>query len=92
MANAVIFGWKWNVRTGYREFQRQVAVEELLVEAGQRIADAAGGADAGMVVEVQSRSGRRQTPRVAVLTGTVEAQLAEATDRVLTRALDAGRT
>lgn len=92
MANAVIFGWKWNVRTGYREFQRQAAVRQLLEEAGQRIADAAGGAEAGMVVEVQERSGRRQTPRVAVLTGTVEAQLAEAQDRTLTKALDAGRS
>jgi hypothetical protein len=82
---------KFHVFTGYRDYMRESGVEQLLEDAGHRIADAAGGEDAGFVVDVQSRAGRRQVPRVSVRTATPEAMEAEAKDRVLTRALDAGR-
>jgi len=81
----------FHVRTGYRDYMRTPEVETLLTDAGHRIADAAGGAEAGFEVDVTSRSGRRRVPRVAVVTATFEAKEAEARDRKLTRALDAGR-
>lgn len=88
MAKTRITKWKWNVRTGYREFMRQSAVLSSLKSAGEAIASAAG---EGVEVESQARSGSRGTPRVAVVTVTTEAKVNEATDRTLTRALDAGR-
>ena len=88
MASTRITKWKWNVRTGYREFQRQAGVRAALEAAGGRIAAAAG---EGVEVESQSASGSRGTPRVAVVTATAEAKLNEAKDRTLTRALDSGR-
>lgn len=88
MARTEIIAWKWHVKTGYREFMRQQAVLAALEERGRAIAAAAGD---GVAVESQERSGGRGTPRVAVYTDTVEAMHSEATDRTLTRALDAGR-
>lgn len=82
---------KFHVTTGYREYMRESGIEQIMEDAGHRIADAAGGEKAGFVVEVQPRAGRRQVPRVSVRTATPEAMEAEAKDRVLTRALDAGR-
>lgn len=90
MAKTRITRWEFKqyVRTGYREFMRQGAVLSLLVDAGNDIAAAAG---EGVSVDAQDRSGARNTPRVAVFTDTTEAMVNEATDRTLTRALDAGR-
>jgi hypothetical protein len=83
--------WKWLVATGYRKYQRDPKVLGLLVNAAEKIANAAGGESAGFEVEAESQSGTRQVPRVSVRTATFEARRAEARDRVLTRALDAGR-
>ena len=58
-----------------------------LEERGQRIADAAGGAP-DFEVEGEVRSGRAH---VSVRTATQEGRRAEAEDRALSRALDAGR-
>lgn len=80
--------FKWNVRTGYRELQRQPQVIELLKAQAEKIADAAGG---GFEVDVQETAGRRRTPRASVRTGTEAARRAESQDRALTRAIDAGR-
>lgn len=88
---SVIFGWKWNVTTGYRDYMRTPEVLKLLEEAGDRIAAAAGGDAAGFEVEVEPTSGRRRVPRVSVRTATIAARLEEARNRTLTKALDAGR-
>lgn len=88
MGSARIVKWKWNVRTGYREHMRQAAVLAALEAAGGRIAAAAGD---GVVVTSEAQSGKRSTPRVAVVAQSSEAMLNEATNRSLTRALDAGR-
>jgi hypothetical protein len=88
MARTVITRWEWHVKTGYREFMRQAAVLAALESSGEAIASAAG---EGVEVESQSRSGSRNTPRVAVFTETAEAKVNEAKHRSLTRALDAGR-
>jgi len=88
MGSARITRWKWNVRTGYREHMRQPAVLAALQAAGGRIAAAAG---EGVEVVSESSSGKRATPRVAVITETTEAILNEAQNRSLTQALDAGR-
>jgi len=87
---SVIFGWKWLVSTGYRDYMRTPEVQELLEDAGGRIAAAAGGGDSGFEVDVEPRSGRRRVPRVSVRTATDDARRAEARDRALTKALDAG--
>lgn len=87
----MIIRWKWHTMTGYREFQRQAAVVALLADAGRRIADAAGGEEAGFEVDVHVSAGARDVPRVAVIAASFEAKQAEAKNRTLTRALDAGR-
>lgn len=83
--------FKWHILTGYREYQRAPEVLDLLVAAGERIADAAGGEAAGFVVDVQPISGGRGVGRVSVRTATAEAMVSEAKHRTLTKALDAGR-
>lgn len=82
---------RWHVRTGYRDYQRTEGVQDRVRESAERVADAAGGAEAGFLVDFEPEAGRRKTPRASVRTATVEARLAEARERVLTRALDAGR-
>lgn len=82
------FGFQWNVRTGYREQMRDPGVVAELKDRAERIAKAAG---PGFVVDVDTESGRRRTPRASVRTDTFEARLAEARDHVLERAIDAGR-
>lgn len=87
----VAFLWKWHVTTGYREYMRQPEVRRMLREAAERIADAAGGPEAGFEVDLEAQSGRRKVPRTSVRTATYEAKRLEATERRLTKALDAGR-
>lgn len=90
MASPIIFGWKWLVTTGYRDYMRQPEVQELLEDAGGRIVAAAGGTDAGYEVDVEPRSGRRDVPRVSVRTTTAASRRDEAVNRTLSRSLDAG--
>lgn len=68
-----------------RELLRSTEVRRDLEARAKRIADAAGD---GM--EASSMIGRSRA-RASVITATPEAMVAEATDRELTRAIDAGR-
>lgn len=91
-------GFRWN-RPGYYAFMREQAVPilDLMEKKAQEIADDAtaaingqGGRD-DFRVESQKESGRRRTPRTAVIAASVEANLAEGEKRVLTRAVEANR-
>lgn len=82
---------KWHVRTGYREYQRTAGVAARVLEGAEKVAAAAGGEREGYAVDFQPAAGSRKTPRASVRTATKEARVAEARDRRLTRALDAGR-
>jgi hypothetical protein len=70
---------------GIQAVLKSAEVQEMLNARAARIAAAAG---AGM--EVSSRVGKTRA-RASVITATRAARLAEATDRSLTRAIDAGR-
>lgn len=59
---------------------------DVLIEKGRRLAAAAG---PGMEVDTDDEG--RNRARVTVWTATIEARVAEATDRSLTRAIDAAR-
>lgn len=72
-------------RKNVRELLRSEGVRDDLVRRARNIAEAAG---PGHVVD--SQIGRNRA-RAAVITGTFEAMHAEARDRNLTRAIDAGR-
>lgn len=72
-------------RKGVRELLRSPEVLADLERRAHRIANAAG---PGHRVESQVGANRA---RVAVITDTIEAMVAEATDRRLTQAIDAGR-
>lgn len=72
-------------RKGVRDLLRSREVEADLTRRAQAIAAAAGAGH-----EVDSEVGRNRV-RVSVRTDTIDAMLAEATSRSLTRALDAGR-
>lgn len=81
-------GFRFDIEvSGFDEFRRSQAVNDALVAAGQRIAEAAGGAPD---FEVEQRMSKSRA-RVLVRTATPDGMRAEATDRALTRALDAGR-
>lgn len=69
---------------GVRQLLNDAGVAADLRRRAERIAAAAGD---GMLVDTSS--GTRA--RAVVITGTADAKKAEATDRRLTRALDAGR-
>lgn len=84
----IVFGFKWNVRTGYRDLMRDPAVAALIRERADRIAEAAG---EGFEADVQPRSGRRQVPRGSVRTATARAREVEARTHALERSIDAGR-
>lgn len=71
--------------SGSRALLRSFEIQADLKWRAERIADAAG---PGMEVRVR---GGRQRARASVTTSTIEARRAEARDRVLTRAIDAGR-
>jgi hypothetical protein len=70
---------------GIRQVLTSGEVQRLLLERAERIAAAAG---EGMEASVESG---RNRARASVITATTKARLAEAKDRALTRALDAGR-
>lgn len=70
---------------GIKEILQSGAVQAELRARADRIAAAA-----GQGMEASLRVGRTRA-RASVITGSREAMLAEATDRSLTRALDAGR-
>lgn len=70
---------------GIAELLKSAEVQADLEERGKRIAAAAGDG-----VEVERFVGQARA-RVIVRTATTEARLAEASDRALTRAIDAGR-
>jgi len=72
---------------GFNEARKSAALQANLRSRAQKIAEAAGGAPDYEVID--SPSGTRA--RVVVRTATPEARKAEATNRTLTRALDAGR-
>lgn len=84
----MLYGFKWNVTSGYRELMRQPGVA---IEIGARVARIAETAGDGFRAEVQERSGRRQVPRGSVRTATAKAREAEARTHALERAIDAGR-
>lgn len=91
MVRPGVLVWQWHVRTGYREYMRTPQVRQWLEDAGNAIAEEAGGTDAGFEVEVTPESGRRKVPRVSVRTATDAARRDEARNRTLTKSLDAGR-
>lgn len=70
---------------GPRQLRKSPGVVADLKRRADRIASAAG---SGM--EASTHQGRNRA-RASVITGTVEAMVAEARGRVLTRAIDAGR-
>lgn len=70
---------------GINELMKSEPVAQMLDRAGDRIAAAAG---AGFVAR---RSPHKWVARTYVEADTFEAMRAEATDRVLTRSIDAGR-
>lgn len=70
---------------GIQALLKSPEVEDLLLAKAQRIAAAAGD---GM--EASSRVGKTRA-RASVITATRAARKAEATDRALTSAIDAGR-
>lgn len=72
-------------RSGVRALLRGVEVQAELKRRADRIAAAAG---EGHIVDPHLGPNRA---RVAIVTDTFEAMRSEATDRTLTRALDAGR-
>lgn len=72
-------------RRGMRALLTSSEVRGELEDRAQRIA-----ASAGPGHRVDSETGRNRA-RAAVITDTTEARIAEATDRTLTRAIDAGR-
>jgi hypothetical protein len=78
--------WKWHM-AGYREIRSAPKTQAEVRGRAERIASAAG---PGMEVDSQITGGRGRA-RASVRTATTEARRAEANDRALTRALDAGR-
>lgn len=88
MTGIVFTRFKWRTLTGYREFMRTPPVEALIREGVEKVEAAAG---EGFEAEVEPRSGRRRTPRGSVRTVNDTGRKAEAEDRALTRAIDAGR-
>lgn len=70
---------------GIQALLKSGEVQDFLLSKAQRIAAAAGD---GM--EASSRVGKTRA-RASVITATKEARKAEATDRALTAAIDAGR-
>lgn len=97
MANNVQL--KFN-RTGFRMIRTTPEVRADMERRAQNIADAANaglertplpdGGASGFLTDSQITKGRRV--RVAVYTSGIEARKAEARERKLTRALDAGRS
>jgi hypothetical protein len=81
----------WDVNGAYQRFLRSPEIRAALEELGQKIHEEAGGDEAGFALEVQAESGRRGTPRVAIIAASYEAREAEAVDRVLTRAVENNR-
>lgn len=76
---------------GVRELLRSAAVQADLKERADRIAaaaNAAAGLQDGFIVDTDVGANRA---RAVVLTATADAMVAEATDRTLTRSIDAGR-
>lgn len=67
------------------ELLKSPEIQADLLARGNRIAGAAGDG-----IEVEPTIGRNRA-RVTVRTATTDARIAEATDRTLTRAIDAGR-
>lgn len=82
---------RWHVNTGYREYQRTPGVSSRIKGAAERVAEEAGGSEAGFEVDFQPESGRRRTPRASVRTATFAARESEARHRTLTKAIDAAR-
>lgn len=72
-------------RSGPRQVRQSAGVLADVAARAQRIAAAAG---PGM--EANSQQGQTRA-RASVITATTEARLAEANNRALTRAIDAGR-
>lgn len=72
---------------GFNEARTSPALQADLHERGARVAAAAGGEPDFEVID----SPNQTRARVVVVTKTAKAKAAEATDRALTRALDAGR-
>lgn len=80
---------EWNTDDLGRFAKQDPALAAELSRIASRIATAAGGEAAGMRSRVYQGRDRQ---RAQVWTGTHAARRAEANDRALTRALDAGRS
>jgi hypothetical protein len=78
---------EWNI-PGFNALRKDPAVEAELLRRGRAIAERAGG-EPDFAVKVASNPSRA---RVIVVTDTTVARELEATERSLTRALDAGRS
>lgn len=72
---------------GFNELRKSPEIAGDLHRRGEAIAQAAGGGEDFVVIDAPSSS----RARAIVATATVDGMLAEARDRSLTRALDAGR-
>lgn len=73
---------------GFNQVRKSAEVQAELRRRAEAIAAAAGGGEDFVVVDSPSST----RARVVVITATPQAMLAEATDRALTRAFDAGRS
>lgn len=72
---------------GFNQIRRDPAIQADLHRRAEAISAAAGGGDDYVVIDSPSST----RARVVVVTASPAARQAEATDRTLTRALDAGR-
>ena len=74
---------------GFVALRNSPEVQADIKARAERIASAAG--DGFVVTPVTTNMSRSGRARVAVITGNADAMLAEANDRALTKAIDAGR-
>lgn len=82
MAGRIVFHY-----AAFNEFRSQAAIAAELHARGEAIAAAAGEGDFKVI-----DSPNRTRARVIVITATEEGKQLEATDRALSKALDAGRS
>lgn len=82
-------GFQW-FRQGYYKFMQDNA-DAIAAAMEAKAEDIVAAAGDGFEIDTTMRSGRRQTPRTAIIAATFEANDAEQRDRKLTRAVEANR-